>query len=91
MVIQCEAKSAVHRLWSLRFSSYLHRNRGHSSKVMRLERSDPVFNMGFDVMRPAFNLETKYKVTMLTRGEWAREPRTPPVVKGLSGLQMGPE
>jgi len=58
---------------------------------MRLERSDPVFNMGFDVMRPAFNLETKYKVTMLTRGEWAREPRTPPVVKGLSGLQMGPE
>jgi hypothetical protein len=57
---------------------------------MQLERFDPIFNMGFDVMRPAFNIEHKYRVTMLTREE-AREPGTSPVVKGLSGLQMGPE
>jgi hypothetical protein len=38
--------------------------------------------MGVDVMRPAFNLEPKYKVAMLTR-EWSRRPGTPPVVKGL--------
>jgi hypothetical protein len=24
---------------------------------MRLERSDSIFNMGFDVMRPALNIE----------------------------------
>lgn len=40
LVIQCEAKSAAHRFWSLGFCSYLHRNRGHSSILMRLERSD---------------------------------------------------
>lgn len=65
------------------FFSYLHRSRVHSNILMWLERSDPIFNMGFDVMRPALNIETKYKVTMLTREEWTREPGTPPVVKGL--------
>jgi hypothetical protein len=39
--------------------------------------------MGLDVMRPAFNLEPKYRVTMLTREEWTRGPGTPPEVKGL--------
>ena len=34
-------------------------------------------------MKPAFNLEPKYKVTMLTRQEWTRGPGTPPTVKGL--------
>ena len=34
-------------------------------------------------MRPAFNLEPKYRVTMLTREEWTRGPGTPPVVKGV--------
>jgi hypothetical protein len=34
-------------------------------------------------MRPAFNLEPKYRVTMLTREEWTRGPGTPPVIKGL--------
>jgi hypothetical protein len=39
--------------------------------------------MGVDVMRPVFNLEPKYRVTMLTREEWTRGPGTPSVVKGL--------
>jgi hypothetical protein len=50
--------------------------------LMQLQWSDSIFNMGVNVMRPAFNLEPKYRVTMLTREEWTR-PRTPPVVKGL--------
>ena len=40
---------------------------------MRLQRMDPIFNMGVDVMRSAFNLEPKYSVTMLTREEWTRD------------------
>jgi hypothetical protein len=50
---------------------------------MWLQRSDPILNMGVDVMRPAFNLEPKYRVTTLTRKEWTRGPGTSPVVKGL--------
>jgi hypothetical protein len=57
LVIQCEAKPAAHFPWSLGFFSYLHRSRVHSSIFMRIERSDPIFNMGFDVMRPALNIE----------------------------------
>ena len=34
-------------------------------------------------MRPAFNLEPHYRVTMLTREEWTRGPGTPPVVRGF--------
>jgi hypothetical protein len=49
----------------------------------RLQKSDPIFSMGFDVMRPAFKLEPKYRVTVLTREEWTRGPGTPPVVKGF--------
>jgi hypothetical protein len=50
---------------------------------MRLQRLDPIFNMGVDVMRPAFNLEPKYRITVLTREEWNRGPGTPPEVQGL--------
>jgi ribonuclease HI len=50
---------------------------------MRLQQSDPVFNMGVDVMRPAFNLEPKYRVTMLTREEWNKGNGAPPAVKGI--------
>jgi hypothetical protein len=50
---------------------------------MQLQQSDPILNMGVDVMRPAFNLKLKYRVTMLTREEGTRGPGTPPVVKGL--------
>jgi hypothetical protein len=39
--------------------------------------------MGVDVMRPVYNLEPRYRVTMLAREEWTRGPRTPPVVEGL--------
>jgi hypothetical protein len=39
--------------------------------------------MGVDVRRPAFNLEHKYRVTMLTREDWTGGTGAPPVVKGL--------
>ena len=81
LVVQSEARSAA-SLWSLGSWSYLHPNRGHSSTLMWFQQSDPIFNMGADVMRPAFNFETKYRVIMLTREEWTRGTGTP-VVKGL--------
>jgi hypothetical protein len=39
--------------------------------------------MGVDVMRSAFNLEPKYRVTMMTREDWTEGTGTPPGVKGL--------
>jgi hypothetical protein len=39
--------------------------------------------MGVDIMRLVYNLEPKYRVTMLAREEWTMGPGTPPVVKGL--------
>jgi hypothetical protein len=39
--------------------------------------------MGVDVMTTVFNLQSKYRVTMLAREEWTRGPGTPPAVKGL--------
>ena len=74
---------AVHRLWSLGCWSYLHPNKGHSSILKRLQQSDPTFNMGVDVMRPAFILEPKYRVTMLTREDWTSDSGPPPEIKGL--------
>jgi hypothetical protein len=50
---------------------------------MRLQQSDPIFNMGVDVMGPAFNLEPKYRVIMLTREDWTRATGAPPAVKRL--------
>ena len=47
--------------------------------MTRLQQSDT----GVDVMKPAFNFEPKYRVTMLTRGDWTKGTGTPPVVKGL--------
>jgi hypothetical protein len=82
LLIQGEARSAAHRLWSLGGWSYLH-PRGHSCILTRLQKSDPIFNMSVDIMRPVYNLEPKYWVTMLRREEWTRSPRTPPAVKGL--------
>jgi hypothetical protein len=35
--------------------------------------------MEVDVMRPAFNIEPTYRVTMLAREEWTRGPGTSPV------------
>jgi ribonuclease HI len=39
--------------------------------------------MGVDIMRPAFNLEPKYRVTMLTREDWTKGSGSPPEIKGL--------
>jgi ribonuclease HI len=50
---------------------------------MQLQQSDPIFSMWVDVIRPAFNLEPKYRVTMLTREDWTKGTGTPPAVKGL--------
>ena len=83
MIVQGEARMAAHRLWSLGCWSYLHPNKGHSSILKRLQQSDPTFNMGVDVMRPAFNLEPKYRVTMLTREDWTSGSGPPPEIKGL--------
>ena len=77
MIVQGGARMAAYRLWSLGCRSYLHPNKRHSSILKRLQQSDPIFNMGLDVMKPAFNLEPKYRVTMLTR------EGPPPEIKGL--------
>jgi hypothetical protein len=50
---------------------------------MWLQKSDPIISTGVAVMRPAFNLDPKYRVTRLTREEWTRGLGTPPVIKGL--------
>jgi len=34
-------------------------------------------------MRPAFNFEPEYRVTMLNREEWTKGPGTSPAVKVL--------
>jgi hypothetical protein len=83
LVIQGEVRSAAHRLWSLGCWSYLHPQHRHSHILTQLQKSDPIYAMGVDIMKPVFNLEPKYRVTMLTREEWTRSPRTSPVVKGL--------
>ena len=57
LVIEGEARSAAHRLWSLRCWSYLYSSWAHSSSIlMWLQRLDSVFNVGINIMRPAFNL-----------------------------------
>jgi hypothetical protein len=88
LVNQVEARSAAYHLWSLGCWSDLHPSQGHSSILMWLQRSDTIFNMGVDVMRPAFSLEPQYRDTTLTRKEWTRGPGTPPVVKGLIWLRL---
>ena len=40
---------------------------GHSRIMMWLQHSYPIFNMGVDVMRPAFKFKPKYRVTVLLR------------------------
>jgi len=83
LVVQSEARSAAHRLWGLGCWSYLHPNRGHCSILIWLQQSDPIFNMGVDVMRPAYNFEPLFRVTMLTRDDWTKATGAPPAVKGL--------
>jgi hypothetical protein len=45
--------------------------------------------MRVNVMRPAFNLEPQYRVTMLTREIWTRGTGAPPAVKGLVWFKDG--
>jgi len=40
-------------------------------------------------MRPVFNLEPKYRVTVLTREEWSRGPETLPLVKEFVWFKEG--
>ena len=82
-MVQGEVISAAHRPWSLGCWSYLQPTRGHGSVLMWLQKSDPILNMGVDVMRPAFNFEVKYRVTLLTKEECTRGSGTPSVVKGF--------
>jgi hypothetical protein len=89
LVIQGEVRSAAYRLWSLGCWSYLHPSQGHSCILTRLQKSDPIFNMGVEVMKSVLNLEPKYRVTMLTREEWTRGPELLLRLKGSTGLQMG--
>ena len=69
LLIQEEARSAAHRPWSLGCWSYLHPSQGHSCTLMWLQKSEPIFNMGVDVMKPVFNMDPIYRVTMLIREE----------------------
>jgi hypothetical protein len=90
LVIQSEVRSATHHLWSMGCWSYLHPSQGHGSILKWIQKSDPIFNIGVDVMRSVFDLEPKYRVTVLTREEWTRVPRLLPRSKGSSGLRRGP-
>jgi len=62
LVIEGEARSVVQHLWSLGCWSYLYSSWAHSSVLMQLQRLGPVFNMGANIMRPAFNLEPKLEL-----------------------------
>ena len=39
--------------------------------------------MGVDIMRPAYNFEPQYRVTMLRREDWTKATGAPPAVKGF--------
>jgi hypothetical protein len=89
LMIQGEVRSVAHRLWTLGCWSYLHPRQEHSCILTRLQKLDPFFNMRVNVMKPVYNQEPKYRVTMLAREEWTRSPGTPPVVKGLDWFTDG--
>jgi len=90
LVVQSEARSAARRLLSLGLSSYLQPNRGHSIILMRLQQTDPVFNKVFEVMRPAQNFESQYRITMITREDWTMHLVLVLQSKGSSVLQSVP-
>jgi hypothetical protein len=92
LVVQGEARASAHRLWSLGSWSYLHRNSGHSRILVRLQQSDPIFNMRVDMMRLIYNLKPRYRVVALTKEDWTTGTGTPPIIKGhvwfTDGSQM---
>jgi len=50
---------------------------------MQLQQSDPTLNKRVDIVRPAYNFEPQYRVTMLPREDWTKATGAPPAVKGL--------
>jgi len=90
LVVQSEARSAARRLLSLGLSSYLQTNRGHSSILMRLQQTDPVFNKKFVVMRTAHIFESQYRIIMLTKENWTMQLVLILQSKGSSVLQRVP-
>ena len=56
---------------------------------MRLQQSDPIFNMWVDIMRPALNLGPECRVTMLTRVDWNKGNGASPAFKGLVCFKVG--
>ena len=77
----CQMASAKKGLSRVQKTCMLRDNRSdtyHSYLVWRV-----------DVMRPVFNLEPKYRVTVLTREEWTRGPGTHPIVKGFVWFTNG--
>jgi len=89
LVVQSEAGSAAHRLWSLGYWSYLHPTRVHSSILIWFQKSDPIFNLVVEVMRPVYNFEPHYRVTMLKREDWTKAIGAPPAVKRLAWYTEG--
>jgi hypothetical protein len=63
-VVQGEARSTAHQLWSLGCWSHLHPSGGRSSILMQLQKTVPIFHVRVDVMRPGLEFDTKYRVTM---------------------------
>jgi len=45
--------------------------------------------MGVDVMKPVYNFEPQYRVTMLKREDWTKATGAPPAVKGLAWYTDG--
>jgi hypothetical protein len=45
MVVHGEARASTHHLWSLGSWSYLHPKSGHRMILVRLQQSEPIFNM----------------------------------------------
>jgi hypothetical protein len=89
LVVQSEARALAHCLWSLWSWSYLHPNSGYSRILVRLQQSDPIFDMRVDIMRPTYNFEPRYRVMALTRKDWTTGTGTPPSVKGHVWFKNG--
>jgi hypothetical protein len=87
LVVQCEVRATAHnpRVWEAGLTFI---------PIEAIPAYWSGFNshvMGVDVMRPAYNFEPKYRVTMLTRKDWTKGTGTPPVVKGLIWFTDGSE
>ena len=68
----------------------LHPNRGFSSILMRLQQSDPIFNMGVDVMRPAINFNPNIGLLCWLGKTGPKELALLLQSRGSSDLEVGP-